>query len=91
MIVVTVARVSDSCGYAVPNLTYVQDRNMLDVFNAKKGDDGSAEHRGQKNSFSLDDLPGHDDPSPCATRDLWPQVRRSTTAPAAMIRVAPMR
>ena len=58
IIVVTVARVSDSCGYAVPRLQYVQDRDVLDLSNAKKGEDGLLTYRKQKNSLSLDGLPG---------------------------------
>ncbi len=58
IIVVDVARVSDSCGYAVPRLTYVEDRQVLDLSNAKTGEDGLVEYRRKKNSLSLDGLPG---------------------------------
>ncbi|WP_354527558.1 pyridoxamine 5'-phosphate oxidase family protein [Nakamurella sp. UYEF19] len=58
IIVVTVQRVSDSCGYAVPKMEFVQDRDVLDLSNAKKGEDGLADYRRQKNSASLDGLPG---------------------------------
>ncbi len=58
IIVIAVQRVSDSCGYAVPQLTYVQDRQVLDLSNAKKGEDGLAGYRRRKNSASLDGLPG---------------------------------
>lgn len=60
IIVVTVQRVSDSCGYAVPEMTYQADRRALDAGNAKKGDAGLAVYRQQKNSISLDGLPGLD-------------------------------
>ncbi len=58
VIVVAVQRVSDSCGYAVPKMTFVQDRDVLDLSNAKKGEEGLADYRRQKNSASLDGLPG---------------------------------
>lgn len=60
IIVVTVQRVSDSCGYAVPKMAYVEDRRALDASNAKKGEDGLVVYRRQKNSVSLDGLPGLD-------------------------------
>ena len=58
VIVVRVARVSDSCGYAVPRLDYVEDRQVLDLSNAKTGEDGLVDYRRRKNSLSLDGLPG---------------------------------
>ena len=58
IIVVDVARVSDSCGYAVPKMDYVQDRDVLDLSNAKKGEEKLVDYRRQKNSQSLDGLPG---------------------------------
>jgi len=58
IIVVTVSRVSDSCGYGVPRLAYTGDRNVLDLANAKKGEDGLADYRNRKNSLSVDGLPG---------------------------------
>lgn len=58
VIVVALQRVSDSCGYAVPHMTFVQDRDVLDLTNAKKGEDALVEYRRQKNSASVDGLPG---------------------------------
>ena len=60
IIIVTVQRVSDSCGYAVPKMDYVQDRVALDASNAKKGEAGLVSYRQQKNAVSLDGLPGLD-------------------------------
>ncbi len=60
IIVVTVQRASDSCGYAVPKMAYVDDRRALDASNAKKGEARLAAYRRQKNSVSLDGLPGLD-------------------------------
>lgn len=58
IIVIDVSRVSDSCGYAVPKMMFVEDRDVLDRSNAQKGEDKLAEYRRQKNSTSLDGLPG---------------------------------
>lgn len=85
IIVVSVQRVSDSCGYAVPKMDYVEDRRALDANNAKKGEEGLVAYRRLKNTVSLDGLPGlelgaapdHDD--------------RSTTAPIAISTVPPTR
>jgi Pyridoxamine 5'-phosphate oxidase len=58
VIVVDVARVADSCGYAVPRMDYVDDRDVLDLHNAKKGPEALAEYRETRNAESLDGLPG---------------------------------
>jgi hypothetical protein len=58
VIVVDVTRISDSCGYAVPRMDYVEDRDVLDLHNAKKGPEGLAEYRQTRNAESLDGLPG---------------------------------
>lgn len=57
VIVVDVARVSDSCGYAVPRMDFVADRDVLDVSHAKRGVDGLAAYRAQNDAVSLDGLP----------------------------------
>lgn len=58
IIVVDVTRVSDSCGYGVPAMTYQQDRDVLTLSNAKRGEDGLAAYRQEMNSVSIDGLPG---------------------------------
>jgi hypothetical protein len=57
IIVVTAKRLSDSCGYAVPLMAHEADRRILDDWAAKKGPDGLAGYRAEKNSQSLDGLP----------------------------------
>ena len=57
---VDVDRVSTSCGYAVPNLTYVGDRSELTEWAERKGADGLVEYRGEKNAVSIDGLPALD-------------------------------
>ncbi len=58
IIVVNVDRTSDSCGYAVPKMSLVEERDVLDLSDAKRGADGLVEYRAEKNAFSLDGLPG---------------------------------
>ena len=58
VIVVDVRRISDSCGYAVPRMDYVADRDVLDLSATKKGPEGMAAYRAERNAHSLDGLPG---------------------------------
>ena len=58
VVVVDVARVSDSCGYAVPQLTYVADRDILDQVADTKGPDAMADYRRDRNATSIEGLPG---------------------------------
>jgi hypothetical protein len=60
VIVVDVERVSDSCGWGVPLLEYAGEREILHPAFVKKGVEGSAEYRRQKNALSIDGLPGFD-------------------------------
>jgi hypothetical protein len=54
---VDVHRISTSCGYAVPNLSYVGDRSRLTEWAERKGADGLVEYRAEKNAVSIDELP----------------------------------
>lgn len=58
VVLVEVTRVADSCGYAVPELGYVRDRDVLDLSAVKKGPARMAAYRRDKNTASLDGLPG---------------------------------
>jgi hypothetical protein len=58
VIVVEVDRVADSCGYAVPRMTYVDDRDQLLTWAARKGDAGLAQYQRERNAESIDGLPG---------------------------------
>ena len=53
-------RVSDSCGYAVPRFDYVGDRDTLVRWSETKGPAQLERYRREKNSASLDGLPGLD-------------------------------
>lgn len=60
VIVVDIERVSDSCGYAVPLMEYVGERDLLPRHFARKGVEGSADYRRRKNRTSIDGLPAYD-------------------------------
>ena len=54
---VSVTRVSDSCGYAVPLYDFGSDRQTLTRWAEAKGREGLHAYRHQKNAFSIDGLP----------------------------------
>jgi len=58
VIVVHVGRVSTSCGYGVPRMDYRGDRDELVTWAVRKGPEGLAAYRGEKNVSSIDGLPG---------------------------------
>lgn len=60
VIVVDVQRVSDSCGFAVPRMDYVGERDVLDAANARKDADQVVAYRAAKNRASIDGLPAVD-------------------------------
>lgn len=60
VVVVDIERVSDSCGFAVPLMSYVGERDLLPAYFERKGVEGSAEYRRRKNLASLDGLPAFD-------------------------------
>ncbi len=65
VVVVDVERVSDSCGYGVPLMSHVGERDLLPPFMARKGVEGRAAYRRLWNRTSIDGLPGFDmDPEP---------------------------
>jgi len=57
---VAVHRVSDSCGYAVPLMSYQGDRDLLVQWTARRSDDDLTEYRKAKNTASIDGLPAFD-------------------------------
>lgn len=52
-----VERISDSCGFAVPNYDYVGDRDVLTKWAVRKSPDELDEYRRAKNAHSIDGLP----------------------------------
>ena len=58
IIEITVERVSDSCGYNVPLMTFTEHRHNLDHWTAQKSADELVAYRNEKNGVSIDGLPG---------------------------------
>ncbi len=58
VIVVDVSRISDSCGYGVPVMGLVGERDLLRVFADKRGPEGMSAYRADKNATSIEGLPG---------------------------------
>ena len=58
IIEVAVDAVTTSCGFAVPLMDLVGDRDRLVEWAEKKGDAGIVEYWGNKNAVSIDGLPG---------------------------------
>ena len=58
VITVDVDRVADSCGYGVPRMALVEQRERLLTSLASKGDAGLAAYRAERNATSIDGLPG---------------------------------
>ncbi len=61
VVVVDIERISDSCGYGVPLMTLEGERDLIQPYFERKGDEGSADYRRRKNRTSLDGLPAFDD------------------------------
>jgi len=57
IIVVDVHMAQTSCGYAVPFMDYIGERDTLTKFAEAKGEEGILEYRREKNSLSIDKLP----------------------------------
>ncbi len=55
---VTVERVADSCGYAVPEYAFVRERQQLVQWAERKGLDGVRTYQDERNGASIDGLPG---------------------------------
>jgi hypothetical protein len=52
------SRISDSCGYAVPQYEFVAERDTLVRWADTKGMSGLRKYHVEKNGSSLDGLPG---------------------------------
>ncbi|MBN8601545.1 MAG: pyridoxamine 5'-phosphate oxidase family protein [Planctomycetes bacterium] len=57
VIVVDVSRVSESCGYSVPRMEFVEDRETLVRWAEKKSDEELVQYRRTKNQKSVEGLP----------------------------------
>lgn len=61
VIVVDVTRVSTSCGYALPLLEPVAERDILTDKMARRGEEGIVRYRRANNAVSIDGLPAYTD------------------------------
>jgi hypothetical protein len=57
-VIVHAERISDSCGYAVPRMDFVEHRSRLAEWADDKTDAELATYRATKNAASIDGLPG---------------------------------
>ena len=55
---ITVERISDSCGFGVPLMSYAGERGQLADWVTRKTEEQLAEYRATKNARSIDGLPG---------------------------------
>jgi hypothetical protein len=58
VISVELDRVADSCGYGVPRMTLVEQRERLVTNLQAKGEPGLVQYRAERNAESIDGLPG---------------------------------
>jgi hypothetical protein len=58
IIVIEVQRISDSCGYGVPLLSFQGHRPTMDQWSTRKGLDGIRKYWSEKNALSIDGLGG---------------------------------
>lgn len=60
---VALDEVRTACGYSVPIMPFEREREVLRDYYDRKGEDGMAEYRAEKNRESIDGLPALDDES----------------------------
>ena len=60
IILIHVTRISDSCGYGVPIMPFVEDRDVIDRWVETKGVENLSAYRREKNARSIDGLPTAD-------------------------------
>jgi hypothetical protein len=58
VVLVELERIADSCGYGVPLFESVGERKHLPAWAERKGEEGIAGYKRQKNRASIDGLPG---------------------------------
>lgn len=60
IILVQITRISDSCGFGVPDYAYVGDRDKLPKWTQSKTVEALADYRRERNARSIDGLPALD-------------------------------
>jgi len=58
IIVIDVDRISDSCGFAVPLMQHIADRDVLDTSQERREEGYFEKYAATKNAVSIDGLPG---------------------------------
>jgi predicted pyridoxine 5'-phosphate oxidase superfamily flavin-nucleotide-binding protein len=58
VVTIDLDRVADSCGFGVPEMKMVGQRDRLLTWAETKGDNGLAAYRAERNATSIDGLPG---------------------------------
>jgi hypothetical protein len=58
VIEVALDRIADSCGYGIPHYRYEGERSQLLDWADRKGPEGVAAYRDERNVASIDGLPG---------------------------------
>jgi hypothetical protein len=58
IILITLSRISDSCGHGVPLMEFVASRDLIEKWSISKGSQGLKEYRALKNRTSIDGIPG---------------------------------
>jgi len=58
VVLVDVERVSESCGFGVPVMEVLGERDLMRLAADKRGPDGLAAYRAERNAVSIDGLPG---------------------------------
>ncbi|GAA4013659.1 pyridoxamine 5'-phosphate oxidase family protein [Streptomyces marokkonensis] len=64
IVVVELSRIADSCGFAVPEMTLVRERDLQDKWGERKSDQQLEDYMLEKNSKSIDGLPARSGPLP---------------------------
>jgi len=57
IIVLNIDRIADSCGYAVPRMDLIEERDLLTQWAERKSPDDLVAYRVKHNSTSIDGLP----------------------------------
>lgn len=77
IVVVDVERVSDSCGWSVPHMEFVEDRDVLDRSHERRTPEYFDTYWRDRNAASLDGLPAIGDPAePVSTSSRSSATRR---------------
>jgi hypothetical protein len=60
IVLIDLDRVQESCGYSVPKMALVEQRDILDLYQEKKGPEAYVDSGQQENAVSIDGLPALD-------------------------------